>query len=345
MLVGPDQGCRGGSRRSLKALGHTEDAVTTEHHTFCTDDLELAHEALARTYSRHRYQISGGREDFRFALRRASAGHLAGDKVIHSAGAQYSPDPLNRWTAGFLVGGSIEVRSGREEERFGPGDAVLYPYGTRFEMRWTRVDQEILSVDFDVIAHLAAQRTGPDAAPVRFLGMRPVSPGMASYWCSMAGFVQRALAEEASGRVPALVLAEMENTVAAAALSVFPNTTLTIAHEIPERQLGPAALRRAVAYIDAHAAEPLTLGDIASGVGVDPRALQRAFARHRATTPMGYLRRVRLENAHRDLQRADPATGVSVSGIARRWGFANLSRFAAAYHRAYGRTPQQTLTG
>jgi transcriptional regulator GlxA family with amidase domain len=73
------------------------------------------------------------------------------------------------------------------------------------------------------------------------------------------------------------------------------------------------------------------------------RALQYAFRRRYDTTPMGYLRRVRLERAHQQLQAADPAAGVTVGQIARRWGWANQAKFAAAYRMQYGMPPSRTL--
>ncbi|MEU7612530.1 hypothetical protein [Micromonospora sp. NPDC049204] len=44
-----------------------------------------------------------------------------------------------------------------------------------------------------------------------------------------------------------------------------------------------------------------------------PRALQLAFRRHHDTTPMRYVREVRLERAHRALRAADPTTGATVA--------------------------------
>jgi AraC-like DNA-binding protein len=57
---------------------------------------------------------------------------------------------------------------------------------------------------------------------------------------------------------------------------------------------------------------------------------------------MNYLRRVRLEGAHRDLQKASPGP-ESVTAIAYRWGFSSPSRFAAYYRGAYGVLPSHTL--
>ncbi len=71
--------------------------------------------------------------------------------------------------------------------------------------------------------------------------------------------------------------------------------------------------------------------------------MQHAFARHLDASPMSYLQRVRLEQAHRDLQVADPAAGDTVAAIARRWGFAKPGHFASIYRRRYGVLPSHTL--
>jgi AraC-like DNA-binding protein len=70
--------------------------------------------------------------------------------------------------------------------------------------------------------------------------------------------------------------------------------------------------------------------------------VQHAFQRHLGTTPMGYLRRVRLERARRELRAASPAQ-TTVTEIASRWGFSSPSRFTAHYRTAYGELPRDTL--
>jgi transcriptional regulator GlxA family with amidase domain len=92
-----------------------------------------------------------------------------------------------------------------------------------------------------------------------------------------------------------------------------------------------------------HAGQPVTMPEVAAAAGVTARALQYAFRRHYDTTPTGYLRRVRLERAHRQLQAADPATGATIGEIARRWGWASPANFAAAYRKHFGVAPSHTL--
>jgi AraC-like DNA-binding protein len=326
----------------LRQRGDTEDAAQVARRTLRTGDPEQANVMLAQTYARHRPRIGGSSEHFWFSLSTAEAGSICTDDMRHSMSFRTRVEPLYRVTVGSVGRGTTTIRCGREENRFGPGDVLLYPYGG-FDIQWDHFDQGLLRTPIETVAELAAQSTGTDPGRFQFLGTRPVSPAMAAHWRSMATFVHRRLSDDDSAILHPLVLAQTESIVAAALLSVFPNTTLTLAHPAPEGQVGPAALRRAVAYIDAHAGQPLTVGTIAASVGIGPRALQRAFARHRDTTPMGYVRRVRLENAHRELRRADPGSGQIVTRIARRWGFAKPARFAADYQRAYGVSPHQTL--
>jgi AraC-like DNA-binding protein len=108
------------------------------------------------------------------------------------------------------------------------------------------------------------------------------------------------------------------------------------------RPVGPRAVRAAMDIIESKPQSALTTSGLALQCHVSVRALQEGFRRHVGTSPMGYLRQVRLRRARADLRSANPTqTGVAV--IAHRWGFGHLGRFAAAYKAVYGETPLQTL--
>jgi transcriptional regulator GlxA family with amidase domain len=126
-------------------------------------------------------------------------------------------------------------------------------------------------------------------------------------------------------------------------LTSFPNTTMTLDYIRGPGWVMPASVRRAVDFIEAHADQPITLSQIAAEAGVTGRALQYAFQRYHGTTPTGYLRQVRLERAHAQLQAADPADGTTVAAVARRWGWASAGQFAALYRQRFGVRPSHTL--
>ena len=101
----------------------------------------------------------------------------------------------------------------------------------------------------------------------------------------------------------------------------------------------PRAVRRAEEYLRAHAAERVRMDAVARAAGCSLRTLQLAFRRFRETTPHGFLQRVRLDAARRDLLQRDDAVGA----IARRWGFSSPGRFSAAYAQTFGERPSDTV--
>jgi AraC-like DNA-binding protein len=108
------------------------------------------------------------------------------------------------------------------------------------------------------------------------------------------------------------------------------------------KKVAPQAVRVAVEIIEAEAHLPLTLSVLAARTYVSVRGLQAAFRRHLDTSPMAYLRDVRLRRAHEALQRSDPASDT-VASVASAWGFTNFGRFAAAHVARYGESPVVTL--
>jgi transcriptional regulator GlxA family with amidase domain len=103
------------------------------------------------------------------------------------------------------------------------------------------------------------------------------------------------------------------------------------------------ALRRALAFMEEHAAEPITVPAIAAEARMSVRGMQAMFQRELGMTPAARLRRIRLDRARSELLAAEPHDGVSVATVAHRWGFAHLSRFAAVYREAFGEPPSRTL--
>jgi AraC-like DNA-binding protein len=204
------------------------------------------------------------------------------------------------------------------------------------------MDLAVVRIPLTAVARLAEADAGVAAAELRFDAMTPLSAATAHRWRRLSKFVHEALGAPGSIADVPLVRASMVDMVAATALTVFPNTTMRLGYLPGPGRVPPAALRRAVGYIEEHAAEPVTTSDIAAAARVTPRALQAGFRRHYGATPAAYLRRVRLERAHRELQAANPAE-ETVTAVAYRWGFASPSRFTARYRGAYGIRPSQTL--
>ena len=165
------------------------------------------------------------------------------------------------------------------------------------------------------LSRVAATAPSRRPAPIRFTRLEPRSTAMAAQFWATRSYVAGLLADPDAAESP-LVLANATNMLAAVALSTFPNTALSDPTIEDRHDASTATLRRAVAYIDDHPGDDITVTEIAAAASVTPRAVQLAFRRHLDTTPMAYLRRARLAAAHADLAAADPTrTTVTLSLI------------------------------
>ncbi|OBJ54736.1 AraC family transcriptional regulator [Mycobacterium sp. 1423905.2] len=106
--------------------------------------------------------------------------------------------------------------------------------------------------------------------------------------------------------------------------------------------VAPRTIRTAIEIMEQEAHLPLTLTSIAARSHASVRSLQQGFRHHLHTSPMAYLREVRLRRAHQMLLESNPST-VTVASVAYRWGFTNLGRFASAHATRYGEAPSATL--
>jgi AraC family ethanolamine operon transcriptional activator len=100
-------------------------------------------------------------------------------------------------------------------------------------------------------------------------------------------------------------------------------------------------VNRACELMLAHTEAPLSILNVCSQLGISRRKLNYCFADVLGTSPMQYLRAMRLNGVHRDLQQA--AAGTTVQDVAAHWGFWHLSQFAQDYKKRFGQLPSQTL--
>ncbi len=109
------------------------------------------------------------------------------------------------------------------------------------------------------------------------------------------------------------------------------------------RRSGRVAVRRSVEYIEAHLAERITLADLADYSRMSARSIQQGFREDLRTTPIAYIRDLRLQRVRADLMQAMPGDGVTVTDVAQRWGFSHLGNFSVLYRQRFGESPSKTL--
>jgi AraC-like DNA-binding protein len=318
-----------------------------QRHQFTTTDPERANEFVCQNYAGRTTRFLGNLERFTFVHTTASAQGFSVGRILHRMVTNTDSGSFKgKLIILQLLSGCLEVSVGWETVRATRAQSVLMPPLKAFQNESNNVDAGFVTLDPSVVADYIAGVGGIDPAGLEFTGMEPVSVLMARHWQSVVRHVAREVLPNSEAMASPLICGQTQRLLAAAVLTTFPNTaldTLTDSTTVPVGVVEPAALRRAVAFIDAHASEDIGIAEIAQAARVGPRGLQQAFRRYRDTTPMEYLRRVRLDHAHRELLAGDPTRGDTVSAIAARWGFPHAGRFSMAYHDTYGCLPSQTL--
>lgn len=309
-------------------------------------DHDEALEVLSTAYTRLRHRHLEDGHGPSFLLDGAATESFGIDRLRHHINRVVADaDPVGDHLVFTPLPHDGQLRLTSRDRQEASASVMLAPRTMPCRLEWRHLDVVTVSVDPEATARLGAEASGLDPADVTFTAMTPRTPGLGRYWTRLTGLVARELLADDELMAQPLMRDHAFRQLASGLLAVFPNTTHDHAHPTGRDEGEPAVVRRAVEFIETHAGRPIGITDIAAAAHIGPRGLQAAFARHRDTTPMAHLRRVRLEHARRDLQAGDPTRGDTVAGIAAAWGFAHPGRFSVTYHQHYGQPPGHTLRG
>ncbi|WP_223242964.1 helix-turn-helix domain-containing protein [Streptomyces sp. CBMA123] len=309
--------------------------------SFDSASLEATEEFLSTAYTPMR--IGKSVADARASISRRAVGPLSVDRLSFGYDMSYTADSLGRVCLISVHAGTLADRTGDGEETvFGPGETFLIaPPDAPYQGEVRSARYTIAMFDSSLLEAVAP--TGADGrGPVRLTGLGAVDEAANRQLGAAVAYVRDHVVGNPAACASELLIASAAQHLAAATLAALPHTGRTEPVPADRTDATPDTLRRAIAHIEANAERDVSLADIAAAAFVTPRALQYAFRRHLDTTPLGYLRRVRLDAAHRELLAADPG-GATVAGIAMRWGFAHQGHFAGLYREAYHRSPGDTL--
>jgi AraC-like DNA-binding protein len=317
----------------------------SRHLLFETTDADEAAEYLTNAYGT-RFQLSGGRKDYFYQQSRLVSEIFSIDSCRMTSDTTFTVNapPV------LFVARPRNVRmcywSGDVTHRLGPSEVILCNSTEDAAPFRTELDDGALDaavLPFALLYQVAATAATRRPEPIRFTDLRPTTPAATRHLTATIDFLADAIRDRPQSMSEPLVTGTAGRMLAAAVLTAFPNTTLTEPTTEDRHDAHPRTLHRAITFIDESAQCDISVADVAEAANVTIRALQHAFRRHLGTTPMGYLRQVRLRHAHQDLLAADPTTGVTVTEIAARWGFFHPGRFAHYYRDTYGCVPYRTL--
>lgn len=321
----------GGSPTPRPPLAAVEKVATSG------EDPEQARRFFTEAYEGARFTVAQGDEPFSFryasigdervTLRTASVvGHVRGDVPR-----------LDEYVVTWLQAGSGRIRLRGAEPIDLPNAPFILPFERHYAFTLTPHRQNSVHFAPAFLEDIASERGSGDRLPVSFDTAATPSPSRVTAW-------RRSVAEATDVLVdadaPPLLRLDAERSLALALLDLFPWAAI----DLPDRLRGSALTRTRVAleYLHHHAHEPITAADAARAAGLHSRTLQLHLARHLDTSPTIYLRDVRLDRVRAELTEQSP-DDTTVAIVARRWGFAHLGRFSAAYRARFGVRPNETL--
>lgn len=329
------------------------------HRLFQSHDVDEAREFVARIFCPHELSPLGGARLDACHHSALVHRHASINYVQYGAAVRIEPGYLSEF---FLLQiplrGGANVRCGGQSIDSHPLLASLPSPTEPLSMRWAE-DSPQLIVKLDrraLTARLESLLQAPLRQPLVFdLGVdmaRPEARGMAALvgylQCALEsglGFAgQRALAEQAENHLLSTLLLSLPHNHSAALVGggrAEPGISGTPL---------PRAVQRAQEILRAHLELPITLEELCTLAGASSRALQQGFARHTGTSPMAWLRELRLEKVRAELQSRSGGTdgvgtAIKVADVAARYGFFHLGHFAAHYRRRFGELPSETATG
>lgn len=306
---------------------------------FESDDLGATEEFLNSAYTRMRIG-SNGPEKIRTRIRRDVLGAVNFDQLALGFDMAYDAQPLGRVCLVTVHTGRIDENyHGAGTDTFTSGQTgLLTPHDLPYSGTIRNSRYDITMFDPAVLDRVAIAGDGP----VRVTGHRPVNAAAGHRLRRTIAHLQQVAADPHTA-ASALVAATAADYLAATVLATMPTSAVREPDAVDRHDAHPETVRRAVAYLESHLAENIAVTDVAAAAFVTPRALQLAFRRHLRTTPLEYLRRLRLAAAHEELVGGSAGDGLTVAAVARRWGFSHPGRFAVAYRAAYGCAPGATL--
>lgn len=306
-----------------------------------TGDPEQMRGALLGPFQARSFDLASSDEPFHGVGNLCQLAHVGLSYCRYEGGVRlgFHDDSAVRQQIGLSGTGRTRFRS--VEASLAPGRSCLIPAGLDFATEFGHgYTQLVLRISTEALTRkLIALLGGAPSRPLEFFHRAGSDDPAARRLHRLAMFVAGEL-DASESPPPPLVLAELDQALMISFLAANPNTCSSLLETDPAAA-APWQVRKAEEFIAAHWHEPLTVEAIAAATGVSVRSIFKSFRDSRGTSPMAFLKQVRLRHAHALLIAAHSET--SVTGVAFACGFHSLGHFSAAYQRLFGEFPSETL--
>jgi len=308
---------------------------------FSTTDVDDARERVARVYCDHRLEPSGRVRKLDAWQNMVGLGSISVGAMGYGADVVIDPGALGEFYLLMLpYSGKASITHGRDAmvsdaqtaSVLGPEASTLMGWSADCCKTMVRIDKAALE------QQLSRMLGGGPAQHLTFDLAMPQVGAASRWWRTLRLLIEEI---EADGDAREGIATNLHETLLLVSLLEHHPNNFSARLACRHGAIAPRHVRNVEAYIEANADRALTLDDLVEVSGVSGRALFEGFRRFRGTSPLAYVRTVRMRKVRDGLMAAEE--GQSVTSIATHWGFYQLGRFAAQYKVMFGEAPSETL--
>ena len=318
-------------------------AVLSKFEVCHTKDLDEARLWGERLLCENRLIYQGQRADIDTRIFFRRFGGIGLGRLSYGCDITIDPGVLGSFTMIQIpIRGGEVIEFGSRQVRSTPSQATVINAHIPCRIHHRKdTEKLVMRIDRGLLERVCQRQLGRTLqSPIEFKSELDLDTPQGQRWLRMVGWIYDNLSNE--DELPQMLSAQFEEALVTGLLTCQPNNYSDELCSDDNLSIAPSFVKRVERYIEEHAQEAISITEMAEHVGVSSRSLFAGFRRFRNTSPMLYLKEVRLRHVHEELRQSS-AGSTTVTAVAFRWGFSHLGHFTADYKRRFGESPSETL--
>lgn len=314
---------------------------------FASTEIDAVHQHMVEAFCPHDLTTDGSLPPMAFrhnqASLRSSTFNATDYGLPYGRVTLHIPPSEHSFLVQFVLSGQAQFSHQGRTFILRPGYmAVLSPHESVRQITDAGCRHFTVKLDRTQLESLLHKDFGHPVQPLIF-SPNPVSiNGLAASFTRFVRAVAEDVDDGTSGFLHQRALRSTEDMLGRLLLGAVPHNYSLDYEKKPQSSATPYYVRRAEELIRRNYPEQLTLSDLITASGVSGRSLHVGFRRFRDDSPMGYLKRYRLDRAREMLKQAQ-GSSMTVTEVALANGFLYPSKFAQDYAQRFGELPSFTL--
>jgi AraC-like DNA-binding protein len=318
--------------------------MLSEHAIFTDVQPSVVSQFICRNVGVHRMRpvAAGGSSGSTSSLHHQAEDGISFSLLSYGIQVEVSgPPQVNKYQMQLIRKGACKLSHGKRDFDLQAGDAVVinpyYPTRTVYQENCQKL---IVAIDKALLETRLHSRLGfVTARRLEFGGLIATNTCNGAFLLSLLHSYCDTLDRNGPDSDLLAVNAIMKNALMDAVILCAENSHSAL---LAQNSGADPALRMLTEYITANILGDITVAELAALIHVGERRLFKIFQTHLQTTPLHYIKSIKLQHVKRAIEEA-PITGRTVTEIALDHGFTHLGRFSMDYRRVHGELPSETL--